>query len=66
MQNSAPSVPVTVGAEYDAQIEDTAREGDGIARVESFVVFVPGIEVGGQVRLQVDRVTRRFAVGHKV
>ena len=37
----APSAPVTVGAEYDAKIEDTAREGDGIARVEGFVILVP-------------------------
>lgn len=66
IQNSAPTVPVTVGAEYDAKIEDTAREGDGIARIEGFVVFVPGTEVGDQVRFQVDRVMQRFAVGHKV
>jgi predicted RNA-binding protein with TRAM domain len=66
MQSSAPSAPVTVGAEYDAKIEDTAREGDGIARVEGFVIFVPETQVGDQVRFQVDRVMRRFAIGHKV
>jgi predicted RNA-binding protein with TRAM domain len=66
MQNSAPSAPVTVGAEYDAKIEDTAREGDGIARVEGFVIFVPETQVGDQVKIQIDRVMRRFAVGHKV
>jgi predicted RNA-binding protein with TRAM domain len=66
MQNSAPSAPVTVGAEYDTKIEDTAREGDGIARVEGFVIFVPGTQVGDQVKIQIDRVMRRFAIGHKV
>lgn len=66
MQNSAPPVPVTVGAEYDAEIEDTAREGDGIARIEGFVIFVPGTQVGDQVRIQIDRIMRRFAIGHKV
>ena len=66
MQNSAPSAPVTVGAEYDAKIEDTAREGDGIARVEGFVIFVPGAQVGDQIRFQVDRIMSRFAIGHKV
>lgn len=65
-QDSAPPAPVTVGAEYDAKIEDTAREGDGIARVEGFVIFVPGTQVGDQVKFQVDRVMRRFAIGHKV
>ena len=57
---------MTVGAEYDAKIEDTAREGDGIARVEGFVIFVPGTQVGDHVKFQVDRVMRRFAIGHKV
>jgi predicted RNA-binding protein with TRAM domain len=65
-QDSAPSAPVTVGVEYDAKIEDTAREGDGIARVEGFVIFVPETQIGDQVRFQVDRVMRRFAIGHKV
>jgi len=66
MYGSAPAAPVTVGAEYEARIEDTAREGDGIARIEGFVIFVPGTKVGDQVKIQIDRVMRRFAIGHKV
>jgi len=58
--------PVDVGKEYDVEIQDIAREGDGIARVEGFVVFVPEAEVGDKVKIQVDRVMRRFAIGHKV
>ncbi|NYT01341.1 MAG: TRAM domain-containing protein [Methanosarcinales archaeon] len=64
--DSAPTAPVTVGAEYEAKIEDTAREGDGIARIEGFVIFVPETKVGDQVKIQIDRVMRRFAIGHKV
>ncbi len=66
MHGSAPAAPVAVGAEYDVKIEDIAREGDGIARVEGFVIFVPGTQVGEQVKIQIDRVMRRFAIGHKV
>ncbi len=55
-----------VGKEYDVKIEDIARQGDGIARVEGFVIFVPNTQVGEEVKIQVDRVMRRFAVGHKV
>ncbi|HUI39454.1 MAG TPA: TRAM domain-containing protein, partial [Methanothrix sp.] len=46
--------------------EDIAREGDGIARVEGFVIFVPQTKVGEQVKIQIDKVMRRFAIGHKV
>ena len=65
MGGSEPAAPVEVGKEYTVKIEDIAREGDGIARVEGFVIFVPGAEVGDEVTIQVDRVMRRFAVGHK-
>jgi predicted RNA-binding protein with TRAM domain len=63
---SAPTAPVEVGKEYDVKIEDIAREGDGIARVEGFVIFVGETQVGDQVKIQVDKVMRRFAIGHKV
>ena len=66
MGRSDPTAPVEVGKEYDIKIEDIAREGDGIARVEGFVIFVPETQVGDQVKIQVDKVMRRFAVGHKV
>lgn len=63
MQSSAP---VTAGAEYDVEIEDISRKGDGIARVEGFVVFVAGTQIGDQTKIQVDKVMSRFAIGHKV
>ena len=58
--------PVEVGGEYDVNIEDIAREGDGIARVEGFVIFVADTKVGDDARIQIDKVMRRFAIGHKV
>jgi predicted RNA-binding protein with TRAM domain len=66
MGGSAPAAPVEVGKEYDVEIQDIAREGDGIARIEGFVIFVPEAKVGDKVKIQIDRVMRRFAIGHKV
>ncbi|HWQ20779.1 MAG TPA: TRAM domain-containing protein [Methanotrichaceae archaeon] len=66
MGGSAPAAPVEAGKEYEVKIEDIAREGDGIARVEGFVIFVPDAKVGDEVKIQIDRVMRRFAIGHKV
>jgi len=54
--------PVAEGTEYDVTIEDIAKEGDGIARVQGFVVFVPGTKVGDNVKIKVDKVMRRFAI----
>ena len=61
-----PSAPVEAGKEYEVEIEDIAKQGDGIARVEGFVIFVPETKVGDKVTISVDRVMRRFAIAHKV
>ena len=60
------TAPVEVGKEYEVSIEDIAREGDGIARVEGFVIFVPDTKVGDSAKIEIDKVMRRFAVGHKI
>ncbi len=51
---------------YEAKIEDMGREGDGMCRVENFVVFVPGTKVGDQVKFRVTKVLRRVAFGEVV
>lgn len=58
--------PVEVGKEYEVSIEDIAREGDGIARVEGFVIFIADTKVGDSAKIKIDKVMRRFAIGHKV
>lgn len=60
------TAPVEVGKEYDVEIEDIAKQGDGIARVEGFVIFIPETKIGDHVTVAIDRVMQRFAMGHKV
>ncbi len=59
------TAPVEVGETYEVTIEDIAREGDGIARVEGFVIFVPQTQVGDTVTIRITRVLRKFAFGEK-
>ncbi|WP_094228542.1 TRAM domain-containing protein [Methanolobus psychrotolerans] len=64
MFNSNESTaPVDAGKTYEVTIEDLAREGDGIARVSGFVIFVPGTSVGDEVTVKVTKVMRKFAFG---
>lgn len=58
--------PVSEGTEYDVKIEDVASKGDGIARIEGFVIFVPGTKVGDSVRINVEKVMRNFAIANVV
>ncbi|TQD29250.1 TRAM domain-containing protein [Methanolobus vulcani] len=55
------TAPVEAGETYDVTIEDIAREGDGIARVSGFVIFVPGTSVGDEVNIKITKVLRKFA-----
>ena len=48
------------------KIEDVGREGDGIARVEGFVVFVPNTKKGDNVKVRISKVSRRVGFGEVV
>ncbi|MFB6190039.1 MAG: TRAM domain-containing protein [Candidatus Nanohaloarchaea archaeon] len=53
--------PVSEGETVEVDIEDLGSKGDGIARVEGFVVFVPGGEVGESYDVEITSVGRKFA-----
>ncbi len=58
--------PLNVGDTYDVKIEDVGREGDGIARVEGFVVFVANTKKGDTVKIRVTKVSRRVGFAEVV
>jgi len=53
--------PVEVGKEYEVDVTDISRKGDGIARVQGFVVFVENGKVGNKIKVRVIEVANRFA-----
>jgi predicted RNA-binding protein with TRAM domain len=53
--------PVEVGKEYDVNITEISRQGDGIARVQGFVIFVQNGKVGGNIKVKVTQVGDRSA-----
>jgi len=64
--NDESNAPVVAGETYDVSIEDVAKKGDGIARIEGFVIFVPSTKVGDKVKIKVNKVMRKFAIAEKV
>jgi predicted RNA-binding protein with TRAM domain len=58
--------PVEVGKEYNVTISDTSRRGEGIAKIDGFVIFVPGTRMGQTTRIKVTQVSERFANGQIV
>ncbi len=59
--NRRNSSPLNEGEEYDVKIEDVGRDGDGIARIEGFVVFVTGAKIGDEVKIKITSTRRNFA-----
>lgn len=58
--NRENSAPINEGEEYDVKIEDLGRDGDGITRIEGFVVFVSGAKVGDEVKIRITSTRRNF------
>jgi predicted RNA-binding protein with TRAM domain len=60
------TAPVDVWERYAVEIEDLGSEGDGIARIGSFVVFVPGTDLGERVDVRIEAVGGSHAVASVV
>ena len=58
--------PVEEGKEYDVQVTEVSQKGDGIARVQGFVIFVKGGRAGESAKIRITSVGPRFAIGEKV
>jgi predicted RNA-binding protein with TRAM domain len=58
--------PVETGKEYDVQVTEISRKGDGVARVQGFIIFVKGGRVGQKTRVRVTHVGDRFATAETI
>lgn len=58
--------PVEEGEEYDVTIESIGAKGDGICKVDEFIIFVPDTEPDQKVKICIKKVMSRFAFAEKV
>jgi len=58
---SSKPAPVEAGKEYDVSITEISRRGDGIAKIEGFIIFVPGTKAGQKAKIKITDVAPRFA-----
>ncbi|MCK5592561.1 TRAM domain-containing protein [Candidatus Bathyarchaeota archaeon] len=54
-----PPKPVEVGKEYDVEIAETSRRGEGIARIKGLVCFIPKAKLCEHVRIRITRISGR-------
>jgi 23S rRNA (uridine2552-2'-O)-methyltransferase len=60
------TAPVREGDTVDVEIVDEGEEGDGIAKVDDFTLFVSGATEGETLTVRVDDVKPRYAFAHPV
>jgi predicted RNA-binding protein with TRAM domain len=53
--------PVEVGKEYEVDVQETSQRGEGIARVQGLVIFIPNAKPNDHVKIRITRISSRFA-----
>jgi len=53
--------PVEIGEEYDVDIQELSRRGEGIARIKGLVTFIPNTKPGDHLKVRITRIGRRYA-----
>ncbi|MFB6153460.1 MAG: SAM-dependent methyltransferase [Halodesulfurarchaeum sp.] len=60
------TAPVAVGDRLSVEIEDIGSEGDGIAKVDGYTLFVSGLEEGETATVEVTDLKARFGFAEPV
>jgi len=54
------------GKVYDLEITDLSRDGDGIAKYDTYTIYVPGTKKGDKVKVQILKIKKNVAFGRVV
>ncbi|PTD94019.1 23S rRNA (uridine(2552)-2'-O)-methyltransferase [archaeon SCG-AAA382B04] len=57
--------PIEKGETYQVEIVDKGKKGDGIAKIDDFVVFVPGAEKGEVLEVRITDIKDNYAKSKK-
>lgn len=58
--------PVKVGDEVTLKIESIGEKGDGIAKIKGFIIFIPGVKEGQELKVKITRVLNKCGFGEVV
>lgn len=64
--NGRNAAPVREGDELEVKIEAVGEKGDGIAKVDGFVLFVPKTQAGEVVKVRITRVLKNVGFAEKI
>lgn len=58
--------PVSMGDEVDVEIEGLSKRGEGVARIQGYVIFIPNTKPGDKVRIRITSIKPSFATGEVI
>jgi len=58
--------PVKVGDELEVEIMEVSKRGDGLTRVQGYVIFVPNTKQGDKVKIKVSQIRPSFALAEVI
>ncbi|MEW5996089.1 MAG: TRAM domain-containing protein [Candidatus Micrarchaeota archaeon] len=58
--------PVKEGDIVEVTIESVGAKGDGIAKKDGFVIFIPGAQKGETLKVKIVSLKRTFGIGERV
>lgn len=65
VHKSAPTsekiAALEVGKVYEVMIQDMGRKGDGIARLDKYTIYVPGVAKGTSTKIRIEKISGTIA-----
>jgi predicted RNA-binding protein with TRAM domain len=58
--------PVKVGEEIDVTVSEVSRRGDGVARIQGFVIFIPTAKQGMQAKIRIKEIRPNYATAELI
>jgi 23S rRNA (uridine2552-2'-O)-methyltransferase len=58
--------PVKENQEIEVVIDDIGSRGDGIARIEGYLIFVPRCKIGERIAVRIKLVGENFALAERM
>ena len=48
--------PVVIGNEYEVEISQMSPNGEGLATIKGFWIFVPNVKIGDHVKVKIETI----------
>jgi predicted RNA-binding protein with TRAM domain len=58
--------PVHIDDEVEVEIIGKGKKDDGVAKIEDYIIFIPGVNVGDKLKVKITKVLPKFAFAEPV